>query len=338
MRSFAFCLCTFTFASALPAQVIPEGARAEKVFGGGIFLEGPAAAPDGTIYFSDITSPATTGMQLGHIWRFDPKTGRATIFRSPSGQANGLAFDAAGRLVAAEGANAGGRRITRTDMDTNRTMAVALNFNGRAFNSPNDLDIDESGRIWFTDPRYVGPESIEQPVMGVYRIDADGTVALAIADAGKPNGIVVSPDQKTLYVASNDNGAMGALPQNVRAEPGRRAILAYDIAADGSAKFRNVLVEWSDGGPDGIAVDRLGNVWVAVSTQPPSVCAYAPTGRLHGCIAIPEVPSNVAFGRGEESRTLYITARTGLYRVRVGVTGYTLPGQPSKAATSETVR
>ena len=327
MRGLTLCLFTLTISSTLSAQqVIPADAKVEKVFGGGVFLEGPAAAPDGSIYFSDITNPAATGMQLGHIWRYDPKTGKSAIFRSPSGQSNGLEFDAAGRLVAVEGANAGGRRVTRTDMTTGRTTALALSFNGRAFNSPNDLTIDEKGRIWFTDPRYSGPETIEQPVMGVYRIDADGAIAMAIANAGKPNGVVVSPDQKTLYVASNDNGAMGQLPQGVAPQPGRRAVLAYDIKEDGSAALRNVLVEWTSAGPDGIAVDTDGNVWVAVaSVQSPSACAYSPTGAELGCIAIPEVPSNVAFGRGSESKMLYVTARTSLYRVRVGRAGYQLP-------------
>src|SRR5690606_34585215 len=155
------------------------------------FLEGPTAAPDGSIYFSDITNPTLTGLQLGHIWRYDPTTGRTTIFRSPSGQSNGLEFDAQGRLVAVEGANAGGRRVTRTDMESGRAVALALHFGGRAFNSPNDLTIDEQGRVWFTDPRYSGPEPLEQPVMGVYRVDSAGTAQLVVADAGKPNGIVV---------------------------------------------------------------------------------------------------------------------------------------------------
>ena len=326
MRSLITCLFCLVLCSELPAQLVPGGAKVDKVFDGGAFLEGPAAAPDGSIYFSDITNPSTTGMQLGHIWRYDPKTGKATIFRSPSGQSNGLEFDAVGGLVAVEGANGGGRRVTRSDMTTGRATALVLSFNGRAFNSPNDVTIDEKGRVWFTDPRYSGPEPIEQSVMGVYRIDENGTVSLAIANAGKPNGVVMSPDQQTLYVASNDNGAMGPLPQGVTAQPGRRAVLAYDIAPDGSATFRNVLVEWTTGGPDGIAVDVTGNVWVAVaSAQSPSVCAYAPTGTQLGCIAIPEVPSNVAFGRGSEGRTLYVTARTSLYRVRVGAEGYHLP-------------
>lgn len=308
--------------------VVPPSAVVEKVFGGGFFLEGPAASPDGTIYFSDITNPPASGLQLGHIWRFDPRTRQTTIFRSPSGQSNGLEFDAQGNLVAVEGANAGGRRVTRTDMSTGRTVALALNFNGRPFNSPNDLTIDEQGRVWFTDPRYSGPESIEQPVMGVYRVDSAGSAKLVIADAGKPNGIAISPDQRTVYVASNDNGAMGPVPAGTVLQPGRRAVLAYDLAADGTAKFRNVLAEWNAGGPDGIAVDIEGNVWVALARPQPqssAVCAYSAAGRELGCIDVPEVPSNVAFGRGDERSTLYITARTGLYRVKVGREGYHLP-------------
>ena len=324
----AFLALTLLIASPALAQrpaVLP-GVAVEKVFAGGFFLEGPAAAPDGSIYFSDITNPPASGWQLGHIWRFDPATGEARIFRSPSGQSNGLEFDAQGRLVATEGANSGGRRVTRTDMATGRTTALALSFNGRAFNSPNDLTVDERGRVWFTDPRYSGPESIEQPVQGVYRIDPDSTVKLVVADAGKPNGIAISPDQRTLYVATNDNGATGPLPQGVRARSGRSAVLAYDIAEDGSVRYRAALVEWTSGGPDGIAVDTEGDVWSSVaSAERPSVCAYAPDGRELGCITVPEVPSNVTFGRNGERSTLYITARTGLYRVRVGREGYHLP-------------
>lgn len=319
-------LCLITFSAARAQQpAVPSAPNVEKVFAGGFFLEGPAASPDGTIYFSDITNPPASGWQLGHIWRFDPRTGKTSIFRSPSGQSNGLDFDAQGRLVAVEGANAGGRRVTRTDMATGRTIALALNFNGRAFNSPNDVVIDALGRIWFTDPRYSGPETIEQPVMGVYRIDTDGTVKLAIANGGKPNGIAISPDQRTLYVASSDNGSQGPLPAGVAPRPGIRAVLAYDVAEDGSVHYRKPLVEWNDGGPDGIAVDVAGNVWVALARAgQQGICAYSPDGRELGCIPIPEVPSNVTFGRGEERSTLYITARTGLYRVRVGRDGWQL--------------
>src|SRR2546427_4239784 len=134
---------------------------------------------------------------------------------------NGIEFDEQGRMVVAEGAGFGGRRITRTDMKTGKAVILAGLYNGRPFNSPNDLVLDARGRIYFTDPRYSGYEPVEQPVQGVYRIDPDGRVSLVAANAGKPNGIAVSPDQATLYVASLDNGSLDEglppeTPTNVR--------------------------------------------------------------------------------------------------------------------------
>src|SRR5439155_6725255 len=106
----------------------------------------------------------------GHIWKLDPKTLKATIFRSPSGMSNGLKFDANGDLLAAEGADQGGRRVTRTDMKTGKAYILASTFENRPFNSPNDMTIDEKGRVYFSDPRYLGHEPIDQPGQAVYRI------------------------------------------------------------------------------------------------------------------------------------------------------------------------
>src|SRR6476619_2035199 len=134
--------------------VVPPDAKLEKVFDGGLVLtEGVAVAPDGLVYFSDITfthvsRDAKAPLEAGHIWKFDPKSGKATVFRSPSGMSNGLKFDADGNLLAAEGADFGGRRVTRTDMKTGKTYIVAGLFQGKAFNSPNDITIDEKGRIY----------------------------------------------------------------------------------------------------------------------------------------------------------------------------------------------
>ena len=192
--------------------IIAPGAELKELFNDAHFTEGPTVAPDGTVYFSDITFTYETDMQAGHIMRYNPETGETTVFRSPSGMSNGMEFDAQGRLVIAEGADFGGRRITRTDMETGKSEIIAGLYNGKPFNSPNDLTIDEQGRIYFTDPRYAGHEPVEQPIFGVYRIDPDGSVHLVVTDGGKPNGVAVSPDQKTLYVISHDNGAMGNLP------------------------------------------------------------------------------------------------------------------------------
>jgi gluconolactonase len=232
-------------------SVVVPGSQVELLFDGAFFTEGPAVGPDGSVYFSDITVTFQTDMQAGNIWRFDPQTGEASIFRSPSGMSNGIIFDLEDRMVVAEGADFGGRRITRTDLGTGRSEIVAGLFGGRPFNAPNDLTVDEQGRIFFTDPRYFGHEPIEQPIMGVYRIDPDGTIALVVTDADQPNGILVSPDQHTLYVAALSNGRFGALPPGMSAFPGRQALLAYDLDSDGNATFREEVV-WASPEP----VDR----------------------------------------------------------------------------------
>src|SRR5262245_13229636 len=124
-------LASLTSAQAqAPNPIVPATSKLEKVFDAGVFLEGPAAAPDGSIYFSDLTSPADSLRQAGHLWRFDPKSGTSTIYRSPSGQSNGIEFDTRGRMVVAEGADLGGRRITRTDLATGRSELLATQFRG----------------------------------------------------------------------------------------------------------------------------------------------------------------------------------------------------------------
>jgi gluconolactonase len=317
-----------------PGPIVPPSARLEKVFDGGLVLtEGVAVAPDGMVYFSDITfshvSKAKHGvLEAGHIWKFDPKTGKATVFRSPSGMSNGIKFDASGNMVVAEGADFGGRRVIRTDMKTGKSYILAALFEGRPFNSPNDIAIDEQGRIYFSDPRYLGHEPIEQPVQAVYRIDPDGSVRRIITDAGKPNGVCVSPDQKTLYVVSNDNGTtgIGRLPQDAPLAKGRMALLAYDLAPDGTAKFRKTLVDYApQDGPDGLVCDAEGNLYVAVRDETrPGIHVYSPAGKELAYIET-ELPTNVGFGRGPESRTLYITAGRSLYRIRLNREGYQLP-------------
>ena len=172
-----------------PAIISPDS-RLELLFDDACFTEGVTVAPDGQVYFSDITftggcrygdSPLP---QAGIIWRYDPGSGEASIFRSPSGMANGLKFDAAGNLVAAEGADFGGRKVTITDMTTGRARIVTALYEGQPYNAPNDVAIDLQGRIYFTDPRYLGHEPVMQPTMAVYRADPDGTVTRIISDAG----------------------------------------------------------------------------------------------------------------------------------------------------------
>jgi len=297
-------------------SIVPENARLELLFDGGFFLEGPAVAPDGTVYFSDITNTANSGMQAGYIWRHDPSSGKTTVFRSPSGMSNGIIFDLEDRMVVAQGADFGGRCVTRTDMTTGKSEIIAGLYNGRSFNAPNDLAIDEQGRIYFTDPRYFGHEAIEQPVMGVYRIDPDGSVSLIISDAGTPNGILVAPDQQTLYVASI------SMPDHFSLH----ALLAYDLAADGSVSSRRVIVDFDpEYGPDGMAMDVDGNLYLArpaVAPHTPGIYVYSPDGQQLAVIPTQVSPANAAFGRGPTAKTLYVTAGTNLYKIELNKEGY----------------
>ena len=325
-----------TFISAVAAligntasnnAIFAPGVELKELFNGAHFTEGVSVAPDGMVYFSDITFTDQTDMQAGNIWKHNPETGETTIFRSPSGMSNGTKFDAQGRLVVAEGADFGGRRITRTDMNTGKSEIVAGLYNGKPFNSPNDLTIDEQGRIYFTDPRYAGHEPVEQPIFGVYRIDPDGSIHLVVTDAGKPNGVAVSPDQKTLYVISHDNGAMGNLADEMQSRSGNMALLAYDLSPEGTATFRKTLVDYApQDGPDGMVVDVEGNLYAAVRDETQQgVHVYTPEGEELAHVKTPDKPTNVAFGRGKTSKTLYITAENCLYSIQTLKEGYHLP-------------
>lgn len=346
MRPLVVLLVLVCLASTSLAQdpIVPPDAKLEKLFEGKVLTEGVAAGHDGMMYFSEITfSHLSRGpdsaIEAGHIWRFDPASGKTTIFRSPSGMSNGIKFDAAGNMIVAEGADHGGRRVTRTDMKTGKAYIIASHFEGHQLNSPNDITIDEKGRIYFSDPRYLGYEPINQPLQAVYRIDTDGSIHRIITDAGKSNGVCISPDQKTLYVVSNDNGAtsidrLAAKSGNnpagtgVPLLKGRMALLAYDLAADGSAKFRKVMVDYSpQDGPDGLVCDKDGNLYVAERAENrPGIAVYSPAGKELAFIKT-ELPTNVGFGRGKESKTLYITAGSSLYRIRLNQEGYQLPGR-----------
>ncbi len=328
--------------------IFPAEAKLEKIFEGITLTEGVAVAPDGQVYFSDITfshkSRNDRGeMHAGHIWRFDPATAKTTIFRSPSGMSNGIKFDAAGDMIVCEGADYGGRRVIRTDMKTGMSYILAAMYDGRPLNSPNDVTLDEKGRLYFSDPRYLGHEPIDQPVVGVYRIDRDGSIHRIISDAGKANGVCVSPDQKSLYVVSNENGATAierldqAVPAGAKLQAdkvatplrkGLMALLAYDLHADGTATFRQVLADYSpQDGPDGVICDRQGNLFVAVRAENrPGIYVYSPTGKELAYLKT-EVPTNLDFGRGRDENLLYITAGKSVYRIRVNSQGYHLPAR-----------
>jgi sugar lactone lactonase YvrE len=255
----------------------------EKVADGFQFTEGPVWTPTTGLLFSDI--PADT------IYRTDSR-GDKTVFRSPSGHSNGLALDRGGRLIVCEH---GTRRVSRTETDG--TIAVlADSYLGRKLNSPNDAAIRSDGTIFFTDPPYGVAEGERQlPFCGVYAIKPGGELALLSVYFSHPNGICLSPDEKTLYIAdSQDN-----------------FIQAYDLRQDGSLANSRLFSRCDN--PDGIKADKDGRIWAATAS---GIMVFRPDGSHAGTIEVPEHPSNCAFG-GENGNTLFITARTGLYKAQV---------------------
>ncbi len=319
------------------SSVLPEGAKLMRLWDGGCILtEGVAAGHDGYMYFSDITftkfckDEAGLYSQAGNIWRYDPKTGEATIFRSPSGMSNGIKFDRDGNMIAALGADYGGRMLVKTDMETGKSYILTGTYNGESYNALNDITIDEKGRIYFSDPRYLGHEPIFQPGYAVYRLDPDGTVNRIITDAGKTNGVLISPDQKTLYVVSNDNGWFGfmQLEEGEGTLVGPHLLQAYDLAEDGTASNRRVLVDYAPySGPDGLVTDVDGNLYVAMRAENrPGIGVFSPDGEELAYVSTgEELPTNVGFGRGDESNVLYVTSGKSLYKIQMVKDGYQLP-------------
>ncbi len=247
-----------------------------------VFTEGPLYLPEGTLIFSDI--PADT------IYRDDK-----SVYRHPSGESNGLTLDREGRLIACEHKN---RRVTRTGKDGSITV-LADRYLGKKLNSPNDVIVRSDGTVFFTDPPYGLPGGLDDPqaelnFSGVYRIAPEGTLYLLIDDFKKPNGLAFSPDEKILYIADTEG----------------KHIRAFDVGVDGTLSRGRIFCELS--GPDGIKTDREGFLW---SSSSDGVRVYSPKGVLVETIPFPETPSNCAFG-DKDARTLYVTARKGVYKIR----------------------
>src|SRR5262245_36086963 len=225
-------ILSLALAADVPAptgkSIVPEGAKLELLFTrtapikGGL-TEGPAVAPDGSIYFSDIPF----GKDKGMIHRFDPKTKKTTVFAEDSHKSNGLKFDALGRLLACEGSDEGGRCVSRWDVKTGKREVVADKYMGKRFNAPNDLVLDRKGRIYFSDPRYLGDEPRELEHRAVYRINTDGSVVEVTHEVEKPNGIALSPDDKTLYLADHNNGTDKIDPNGPPPQTGAMKIYAF---------------------------------------------------------------------------------------------------------------
>ena len=283
------------------------------------FLEGPAVDVAGNVFFSDIAG--------NRILKMDPK-GAITTFRSDSGRTNGNCFDTQGRLISCEGGEQGPgrRRMVRTDMKTGEITILTEKYDGKRYNSPNDCCVDARGRIWFTDPRYGADRSdLEMDVEGVYCIDMGKlTRMLTQKEIQRPNGIAMSPDDKTLYVIDS-HPRVG----------GNRKIWAFAVATDGSLSKQRLVYDFGKGrGGDGMRVDMKGNLWVAAGINKPrgnvgesldvpaGIYVISSDGKLLGRIPIPEdLITNLAFG-GPERKTLYVTAGKTVYRFPANVSGY----------------
>ena len=274
----------------------------EKVAGPFNFTEGPAWDGE-ALFFTDIPT--------SRIMRYDPQTGQTTEFRGGTNEANGLMFDREGRLYACEG---GGRRMVRYNADGS-TDVIVDQFAGKRLNSPNDLAFDQLGRLWFTDPRYGDDESdLELDHQSVFRADPgpDGSwqIHRVTFDTTKPNGLLVTPDMKWLYVAQSHYG-----------QGNKRELRAYPINDDGSVGQYEVRHNfYPHRGIDGMCLDAEGNIIATAGWETsgpgPMIYVFAPNGRVLETHPVPvNTPTNCTFAEAD-LQTLYVTAGGCLWRTR----------------------
>lgn len=293
-------------------RIVPARAKVEKIVSDQRFTEGPVWIRDGGyLLFSDLPMNA--------ILRWSPGGGvivyRKDIYAGPHPDgvqigSNGLTLDRQGRVVAAEHGN---RRIARFEKDGKVTV-LADRYEGKRLNSPNDVVCKRNGDIYFTDPTGLyrtypdGPDKPKPELgfNGVYRITSTGTLDLLTKDVPYPNGIAFSPDEKKLYVSSSRPDKFW---------------MVYEVRGDGmivnGRKFYDATKEPGDAVPDGMKVDTAGNLYM---TGPGGLLIFSADGKHLGTIQVPEIASNCAWGDAD-SKTLYITARTGVYRIKLNIAG-----------------
>lgn len=304
-----FCFSTMITLSCLAAVAVAAdgepiagiGPKGEivKLHGGFMFTEGPAADAEGNVFFSDIPN--------SRIHKVDTE-GKLSIFREPSNHTNGTMFNAAGELVCCEMDG----RISAVARDGKTVRALAETYEGNRFNAPNDLVIDRSGGVYFTDPHFRAPEPLPQGVTAVYYIAAGGKVSRLIHDLKAPNGVILSPDEKTLYVIPSMQEEMMAYPVEAPGKLGKGRVFCRTKQAEGKQGT----------GGDGLTIDTKGNLYIATGL---GLQVFNPHGELLGIIALPEAPANVTFG-GKDRKTLYVTARTSLYAAPMEAAGHVFPG------------
>lgn len=266
-------------------SVVAEGAKVKKLAGGFKFTEGPAVDSEGNIYFTDIPNNRI------HKWSVD---GKLSTFRENSGAANGLFFDKEGNLLACEGDN---RRLVSISPDGKVTV-LADKYKNRKLNRPNDLWIDPRGGVYFTDPYFGDRSYMEQEGEYVYYLSGDRKRLLRVAsNLVRPNGVIGTADGGTLYIADYK----------------ANKTYVYKILPDGTLSRKTLF---APEGMDGMTIDNEGNIYLTTDV----VAVYNKDGEKIETIKVPEQPANVCFG-GKDRRTLFITARTSLYSVRMRVSG-----------------
>jgi gluconolactonase len=279
--------------------------KLEKLWTGARWAEGPAYFPAARhLIFSDIPND--------RLMRFNESDGTMSVFLTPCGHQNGHTVDHQGRLIACEHS---GRVVSRIEFDGSRTV-LASHYQGKRFNSPNDVVVKSDGSIWFTDPTY-GIDSeyegyvTESEIGGsyVYRIAPNGDVTALITDMLKPNGIAFSPDESILYVADTGTTHDPSFAPVIRAFP---------VKPDGASVGEGRLFATCDAGLyDGFRVDTKGNIWTSTGV---GVYTYAPDGTLIGKTPVPEIVGNLTFG-GVKRNRLYIMGQTSLYSIYVNTQG-----------------
>jgi gluconolactonase len=265
-----------------------DNVTVDRIATGFVYAEGPVWSRDGFLILSDVPENKLLELKLGQ---------KPALFRANSNGAMGNAFDAQGRLYTCETHS---RHITRTDKK-GKVDVFAERYEGKRFNAPNDIVVRKDGQVYFTDPAFGNQEDArELDFFGVYHVSPRGEVEPIARPKGRPNGITLSPNGRALYVANSDE----------------RNIRVYDLDSKGAASNERVLISGIEGIPDGVRADEKGNLYVAAKR----IEIYSPEGKSLGAISLAETPSNLAFG-DEDFQSLFVTARTSVYRIRLDVKG-----------------
>ncbi|MGE0606050.1 MAG: SMP-30/gluconolactonase/LRE family protein [Pirellulales bacterium] len=301
LASALFLADTLVTAAEPIADIGPTG-EIKKLHGDFKFTEGPAADSRGNIYFTDIPD------SLVYRWSTD---GKLSVFRKESNRSNGLMFNADGELFSCEMAG----RIVAVAADGQTVRVLADKYDGKPFNAPNDLVLDKSGGVYFTDPHFGAATPLPQGERAVYYV-ADGKVTRLTDDLPAPNGVILSPDEKTLYIVPSLSSE----------------VLSYSVMAPGKLGPSRVFASLKqpegkeNTGGDGLTVDTNGNLYI---TSGLGIQVFTPAGKLLGVIAFPEQPANVTFG-GPDGKTLFVTARTSLYSAPMSAQGHVFTGATEK--------